>query len=143
LGEKIQVLSVISRSCEDRLPVIPPLCDVVRVSDDYGTGYSWHGENYKPVKARMSIINRFLSLLFHCHGMGNRLAELTIFQEFFDGQTDIFGNLSEEDWGDVSPRMEWNRGAPTIGVAKLLVTSFLANLRKTEAFQNVYHFSRL
>jgi hypothetical protein len=75
--------------------------------------------------------------------MGNQLAELTIFQEFFDGKTDIFGNLSEENGGDISPRMEWNRGAPTIGVAKLLVASFLANLSKTEAHQNVYHFSRL
>jgi hypothetical protein len=64
LGEKIQVLSEISRFCEDRLPVIPPLCDVVRVSDGYGTGYSWHGENYKPAKPRMSMKNRFLSLLF-------------------------------------------------------------------------------
>jgi hypothetical protein len=52
---------------------------------------------------------------------------LTIFQEFFNGQTDIFVNLSEENGGDISPRMEWNRGAPTIGVAKLLVASFLAN----------------
>jgi len=25
--------------------------DVVCVSDVYGTGYSWHGKNYKPVKA--------------------------------------------------------------------------------------------
>jgi hypothetical protein len=83
----------------------------------------------------MSMKNRFLSLF--------SMAELTIFQEFFDGQTDIFGNLSEEDGGDVSPRMEWNRGAPTIGAAKLLVASFLANLRKTKAHQNVYHFSRL
>ena len=75
--------------------------------------------------------------------LGYRPAELTIFQEFFDGQIDIFGYLSEENGGDVSPQMEWNCGAPPIGVAKLLVASFLANLRKTEAHQNVYHFSRL
>jgi hypothetical protein len=64
LGEKIQILSVISRSCKDRLPVIPPLCDMVWVSDSYGTGYFWHGKNYKPLKARISIKNRFLSLVY-------------------------------------------------------------------------------
>jgi len=61
LGEKIQVLSVISRSREDRLPVISPLCDVVWVSDCYGAGYSGHGQNYKSVNTCMSIKNRFLS----------------------------------------------------------------------------------
>ncbi|MDZ4164184.1 MAG: hypothetical protein U1C55_03565 [Smithellaceae bacterium] len=55
MGEKIQILGVISRFCEDRLPVISALCDVVRVSDGYGTGYSWHGKGYKLVAARMSI----------------------------------------------------------------------------------------
>ena len=54
MGEKIKVLSVISRFREDRLPVISPLCDVVWVSDSYGTGYSRHGKNYKSVNARMS-----------------------------------------------------------------------------------------
>ena len=54
MGEKIQVLSVISRFCEDGLPVISPLRDVMGVADGYGAGYSWHGKNDKPVNACMS-----------------------------------------------------------------------------------------
>ena len=42
-----------------------------------------------------------------------------ILQKFFNGQIDIFGNLLEENGGDISPRMEWNRSAPTIGVGFL------------------------
>ena len=74
---------------------------------------------------------------------GNGLTVLASLQEFFDGQTDIFGNLPEENGGDISPGMEWNRRAPTIGVAKLLVASFLTNSRKTKALKDAYHFSRL
>jgi hypothetical protein len=55
LGEKVEVLNVISRLCENRLPVISPLCDVVGVTDGYGTGYSGHGKNYTREKARVSI----------------------------------------------------------------------------------------
>jgi len=50
LGEIIQILAIIIRLCEDRLPVISALRDVVGVTDGYGTGYSGHGKNYKREK---------------------------------------------------------------------------------------------
>ena len=61
LGEIIQILAIIIRLCEDRLPVISALRDVVGVTDCYGTGYSGHRKNYKRVMVRLSI-NGFLSL---------------------------------------------------------------------------------
>ena len=45
LGEIIEVLRVVSRLCENSLPVISPLRDVVGVTDCYGAGYSWHGKD--------------------------------------------------------------------------------------------------
>jgi hypothetical protein len=55
LGEKGEVLIVITRLFENRLPVISPLCDMVGISDGYSTGYSGHGRNYTRAKARVSI----------------------------------------------------------------------------------------
>jgi len=42
-------------------------------------------------------------------------------EKFIKCETDIFGNLTEQDWGDVPALMEWNRCAATRIVAKLFV----------------------
>ena len=60
MGEIIQILAIIIRLCEDRLPVISALRDVVGVTNGYGTRYSGHGKNDQRVKVHP--LNRFLSL---------------------------------------------------------------------------------
>jgi len=36
-------------------------------------------------------------------------------------KADVFGDLTEQDWGDVSALMEWNRCAATCCIAELFV----------------------
>ena len=58
-------MSIIIGFGKDRLPIISPLRDMMRVTDCYGSGYPWHDYDYTQVKYRVSIKNRYLSLFIN------------------------------------------------------------------------------
>lgn len=55
--------------------------------------------------------------------------------QFFNGQSDVAGDLAEQRRGDVAALVEGNRGAAAIGVPVLNMRTALADDDKTEAFQ--------
>lgn len=59
-----------------------------------------------------------------------------MFQELFDRQTDVFCDLTQQDWRNISSAVHGNRCAPTIGVPKLFVLAPLTDLRKAQCFQD-------
>jgi hypothetical protein len=77
-------------------------------------------------RVTQAVVNR--------NGLGR--AESAMPEKFFDGQTDVAGNLAKQKGRDISPRMAGNGGSPSIGVAELLMALLLARLRKTETFEN-------
>jgi hypothetical protein len=64
-------------------------------------------------------------------------------EKFFNGETDVAGDLTKEDGRDVSPRMTGNGGSPSVRVAELLMTPLLARLHKTETFEDGHDFGWL
>ena len=61
-------------------------------------------------------------------------------EKFFDGQTDVAGDLTKEDGRDVSTRMAGNSGPPPVQVAELLMAPLLARLHETETFEDSHDF---
>jgi hypothetical protein len=55
-------------------------------------------------------------------------------------ETDVFGDLTEQDWRDVSTLMEWHRCAPSGRIAELFVRTALANFGEPESEKNGYNF---
>jgi hypothetical protein len=51
-------------------------------------------------------------------------------------ETDVFGDLAEQDGRDVPALMEWNRCAASRGIAELLVRPALADFGETEFDEN-------
>ncbi|GAB6043268.1 hypothetical protein JCM17961_39460 [Endothiovibrio diazotrophicus] len=56
--------------------------------------------------------------------------------EILDGYPNVAGDLSQQDWGDVSPFVDGDCRSATIGMAVLAVGAPLANQSKAHAFQN-------
>ena len=83
----------------------------------------------------------------HASGMtaGSRLgwAGSAMLEKIFDGQTDVAGDLTEEDGRDVSPRMAGNGGSPSVRVVELLMAPLLTRLHKTETFEDGHDFEWL
>ena len=50
-----------------------------------------------------------------------RWVGLSVFEKFIKCETDVFGNLTEQDWRDVSALMERSRCTAVCGIAKLLM----------------------
>lgn len=42
-------------------------------------------------------------------------------EQLIKRETDVFGDLTEQDWGDISTPMEWNRCAAACRIAELFV----------------------
>ena len=64
-------------------------------------------------------------------------------EKFFDGQTNVAGDLTKEDGRDVSTRMAWNGGSSSVRVAELLMAPLLARLHETETFEDSHDFGWL
>ncbi len=64
-------------------------------------------------------------------------------EKFFDGQTDVSGDLAKENGGDVSPRMAGDGGSPSIRVSELLMTPLLTYLREPKTPEYVHDFGWL
>ena len=62
-------------------------------------------------------------------------------EELIKREPDVFGDLTEQDWGDISTLMKWNRCAAACGIAELLVRSALADFGKTEFDENGNDFA--
>jgi len=67
---------------------------------------------------------------------------LSVFEEFVRGHSDVRGNLSERDGGDVPPFVEWNGCRSTIFVTKSLVRTALPDLDETEVLEDAHYLSR-
>jgi len=46
---------------------------------------------------------------------------LSVLEQLIKRDTDVFGNLTKQDWGDVPTLMKRNRCAAACGIAKLFV----------------------
>lgn len=67
---------------------------------------------------------------------------LAMTEKFFDGETDVFDNLSQQDWRNITARMKWDGGSAPIGMAKLTMRTALPHLHKTKSLQNGGDFLR-
>jgi len=67
---------------------------------------------------------------------------LAMTEKFFDGEADVFGNLSQQDWRNITARMKWDGGSAPIGMAKLTMRTALPHLHKTKSLQNGGDFLR-
>jgi len=50
-----------------------------------------------------------------------RRVKLSMLEQLIKRDADVFGNLTKQDWGDVSALMEWNRCAAACRIAELFV----------------------
>jgi hypothetical protein len=63
-----------------------------------------------------------------------------VLEQFIKREADIFGNLTEQDRGDVSTLMKRHRCTATSGITELLVRTALANFGEAEFDKNGYDF---
>ena len=66
---------------------------------------------------------------------------LSVLEQLIKRNTDVFGNLTKQDWRDVPPLMKGDRCTATCGIAKLFVRSTLANFGEAESEKNGYDFT--
>jgi hypothetical protein len=64
------------------------------------------------------------------------LAQLSLLQKFFNGQSDVFRDLTQQAWRNIPASMHWHRRATAIPVPILNVRTALPNHFETEPFQN-------
>ena len=60
---------------------------------------------------------------------------LTTFEQFFDTQTDILGDLAQQDRGNIPTGVERHGSAATIGMTELLVGTALSGFDEAERLQ--------
>ncbi|MDO9400157.1 MAG: hypothetical protein Q7T46_01635 [Polaromonas sp.] len=46
---------------------------------------------------------------------------LSVLEQLIKRDPDVFGDVTEQDWGDVSTLMKWNRCAAACGITELFV----------------------
>ena len=64
-------------------------------------------------------------------------------EELIKREADIFGDLPEQDWGDIPTLVKRNSCAATGGIAELLMRSALTDFGKAEFDENRYDFAGL
>lgn len=69
--------------------------------------------------------------------------ELTVLQKILNGHADVFGDLPEQDGGEVASGMESHGRAPAVYMPKLFVRAALTNFLKPQSLQNRNDFARL
>lgn len=72
-------------------------------------------------------------------GLGKKLP---VFEKFVRGHSDVRGDLSKQDGGDVPSFMKWNGCGSTIFMTKPLVRTALPNLYKPEVSEDAHYLSR-
>ena len=65
---------------------------------------------------------------------------LSALEQLIKREADVFGDLTEQDWGNVSTLMKRHRGAAAGGIAELFVGTALANFGEAESEKNGYDF---
>jgi hypothetical protein len=70
-------------------------------------------------------------------------AESAVFEQFVDGEPDVFGYLPEQSGRDIAARVKRNRRAAPGTVAKLLMRTTLSHVHKAQPPQNGSDFGRL
>lgn len=61
-------------------------------------------------------------------------------EQFIKREPDVFGDLAEQYWGDVSTLMKWNRCAVTSRIPKLFMRSALSDPSETKFNKNCDDF---
>jgi len=64
-----------------------------------------------------------------------------VLEQLIKRNTDVFGNLTKQDWRDVPTLMKGYRCTATCGIAKLFVRPSLANFGEAESEKNSYDFA--
>jgi hypothetical protein len=70
-------------------------------------------------------------------------ARSAVLEQLVDREPDISCNLPEQERRDVASRMEGNRSAPAVRVAKLFVRTPLSNFNKAEIMEDCDDLARL
>ena len=68
---------------------------------------------------------------------------LLIFEELVDGKAGVFCDPTQQEWRDISTRVEGDGCASSIRMTELLVRTTLPHLGKTEVLQNRSYLTRL
>ena len=58
---------------------------------------------------------------------------LSVLEQLIKREADVFGDLTEQDWGNVATLMKRHRGAAASGIAELFVGTALANFGEAES----------
>ena len=66
---------------------------------------------------------------------------LSVLEQVIKREADVFGDLTEQDWGNVSTLMKRHGGAAASGITELLVGTALANFGEAESEKNGYDFT--
>lgn len=66
---------------------------------------------------------------------------LSVLEQLIKRDADVFGDLTKQDWGNVSTLMKRYRGAAAGGITKLFVRTALANFGETESEKYGYDFT--
>ncbi|MFZ3037399.1 MAG: hypothetical protein WA112_09040 [Rugosibacter sp.] len=61
-------------------------------------------------------------------------------EQLIKREADVFGDLTKQDWGDVSTLMKRHRCAATGGITELFVRTALADFGEAESDKNGYDF---
>jgi hypothetical protein len=56
-----------------------------------------------------------------------------VLEQLIKREADVFGDLPEQDWRNVSTRVNRHRGAAASGITELFVGTALANLGEAES----------
>ncbi len=62
----------------------------------------------------------------------DRWVGLSVLEKLIKCESNVFGDLAEQDWRDVPAFMKWYRCAAACGIAELFVRSALTNLSETK-----------
>ena len=90
---------------------------------------------------RRRFIMRSMSLVWRAPRVSRK--SLLIFEELIDGKAGVFCDPTQQEWRDISTRVEGNGCASSIRMTELLVRTTLPDLGKTEVLQNRSYLARL
>jgi len=67
---------------------------------------------------------------------------LFFFKKLIDGHLDVFGNLAQKRWSDISSSVVRNCGLPSVGMFELAVRTPLSDEQKSVVLKKSDYFSR-
>lgn len=62
-------------------------------------------------------------------------------EKLVDREVDVFGDLPEQDWGNVSTLVKRNSGTPAVRMSELLMRTLLANFCESVRAKDLHDLS--